>query len=1326
MNLFFRKKLTAFFFLCTLLILPLNSEKSFALDELPALGPHPFLTSEQYTLLDEMLKTHLNYFLSSDAMTSSGFPLGAYREGNRGQYNYSNPTEWGYAILAWIVAADRGIISVTNASSRIEKSLDTMIRLQNDPSQSYRSLFYPYYYVTTPAGVDLTTPYHDANVFIPSIDNGFLYTSLLIAQGWANVNGLSTIETKALSISKKMNFRIFLDARKEYLKHVVDATTGKQGSSQWDVYADEGGMMAWIIYVSDSITIDEYKNIISVMKKSPRQWNDIIVKEAAWFNAMFTWGVRSLSGFPVAKWETGLENQYSNASFANVVKAHLAFGNLRGVDYPAFSDAMTQPGGVGFYTPPNLANEVPASVSAHATPHAFFIPFNIGPDLDPADINALITKIGDLKNDTAHYYHNGSDGHKPFGFEVTTSIIKNNAAYTPPVARFIFETLSAAYTVLSIDQGLNIHDGKPTFLYYAAKNTGYFTKVQNALSYLYSSTGLVRRVPTDYPTIQAAIDASTSGDTILVAPGTYTENLNFNKSGVTLTGENQKSILNAPVATANISASNLFGDIKARITGFTISGGSAAIQCLPTVSSLQIDNNLLSGKGIVLEDGSGAIIRNNIINNCLPIIGLGHNAVQILGNTFGNLSGGLPPGIDLTSATGLIANNLFQYRWDGALKINGGSNLQIIRNRFLSCGAWDQGAGVLISNSNANLENNIFKDLEISNSGKGGAVNSNNSTVTLYNNIFYGIRGKNSTTTQGVVTYAINSNVTAKNNVFMNNINGAQAIYASGTGIQDYSYNDFWSNTTSQLATGIPLATNNIYADPKFIDIGEFPLNLSSPAINAGDPDTRFNDLNATRNDLGYHGGPNGDINDYTLNLTDMPWRQNVAPYSSTGAATSQMIIDFMREGAGLPTKTQNEIYEYAKSPQALTGELNADQVAKVLGHFDPYDTIVSNSYDSYDSRPGGNPYQGYNFSVDSHVASTDELNAYMRNISHWMAYSVKQEEWWKDGPYVARPNTPAAVPLFGSYSHWVAIKGFAASNNPCPFPRTNPFYTPDFALFGFWMSDPLITGIGQDTYKTAAECRSTYFLPLDAAGDAYNGRYVQVAEPPNKISRALVKITKPQVNYENLDFITANNILETPQKGAKSRAKKIKKRAWQDLVDKNFLTDTQAAQAFEDCQMGKVVRVHRPDIVQGDYHLVAFNKSKNNTNNLTSAVIIINAVDGSFKEVSWTQTPEKFLPVDKKKAIELIKSDVIKNLLKNLTILSRSQPRDQIKKRLLLIKEYIQTMTDLKNPQATLLWEPHNPYSLTAYRPYWQIQVPSLSWYVTQEEKVFSIGAQK
>src|SRR5579862_8970739 len=42
-------------------------------------------------------------------------------------------------------------------------------------------------------------------------------------------------------------------------------------------------------------------------------------------------------------------------------------------------------------------------------------------------------------------------------------------------------------------------------------------------------------VPTDQPTIQAAINAASTGDTVLVAPGTYYENINFSGKAITVT-----------------------------------------------------------------------------------------------------------------------------------------------------------------------------------------------------------------------------------------------------------------------------------------------------------------------------------------------------------------------------------------------------------------------------------------------------------------------------------------------------------------------------------------------------------------------------------------------------------------------------------------------------------------------------------------------------------------------------------------------------------------------------------------------------------------------
>lgn len=68
-----------------------------------------------------------------------------------------------------------------------------------------------------------------------------------------------------------------------------------------------------------------------------------------------------------------------------------------------------------------------------------------------------------------------------------------------------------------------------------------------------SKAAVLITVPTDYPTIQSAIDAASPRDTIKVLPGIYTEQLTIGKS-ITLVGSGAESTtIKAPVDSAGLT-----------------------------------------------------------------------------------------------------------------------------------------------------------------------------------------------------------------------------------------------------------------------------------------------------------------------------------------------------------------------------------------------------------------------------------------------------------------------------------------------------------------------------------------------------------------------------------------------------------------------------------------------------------------------------------------------------------------------------------------------------------------------------------------------------
>ena len=342
-----------------------------------------------------------------------------------------------------------------------------------------------------------------------------------------------------------------------------------------------------------------------------------------------------------------------------------------------------------------------------------------------------------------------------------------------------------------------------------------------------------------FASIQFGINSSQNGDTVLVQPGTYVENINFNGKNIVVgslsltTGDT--SFINQTIIDGNQAGSvvtfNSGEDSTALLMGITIRNGLAE-----------------NGGGMSVENSSPSI------TNCI-----------IYGNQANLYGGGM-----------WVAN----------------SNISILRSQFQENSALGSGGGVFadqdafvtfdscdISENDApGMGGGIFcwlnADLRIiecnigrNTSARGGGLYCTAATpfilkTTFHDNIasdyggglvFHGTEGVASALT----------NLTIYNNQATNY--GGGIISTDHTGILDVSNTILWSNTPDQISVTEGSVTveysdvqngwtgvGNIDLNPLMVDPGnyDYRLNYNSPCIDTGDPISQL-DPDSTRADMG-------------------------------------------------------------------------------------------------------------------------------------------------------------------------------------------------------------------------------------------------------------------------------------------------------------------------------------------------------------------------------------------------------------------------------------------------------------------------------------------
>lgn len=232
------------------------------------------------------------------------------------------------------------------------------------------------------------------------------------------------------------------------------------------------------------------------------------------------------------------------------------------------------------------------------------------------------------------------------------------------------------------------------------------------------------------PPIQCAINNATAGDTINVAAGAYTENVNVDES-LTLQGASSATVTvntsNPAISVFTVTANSV------NISGFTVTGATvgttAGIFINAGVSLCNIHDNIATGNGDGIWLGAGS----------------NHNTI-----TSNNVSDNLWQGFEVyRSDDNIFTNNTANSNPSYGFKIDSGSNNEFTNNIANSNGKWGfyvvigDGGGCndsTFTNNTANL--NVQYGIRI-NGGSGTTLTGN----TFDSNLVSGIRLKETMTT---------------------------------------------------------------------------------------------------------------------------------------------------------------------------------------------------------------------------------------------------------------------------------------------------------------------------------------------------------------------------------------------------------------------------------------------------------------------------------------------------------------------------------------------------------------------------------------------------
>lgn len=339
----------------------------------------------------------------------------------------------------------------------------------------------------------------------------------------------------------------------------------------------------------------------------------------------------------------------------------------------------------------------------------------------------------------------------------------------------------------------------------------------------------VLRVPSQHPTIAAALAIATSGTSVLVAAGTYNENLTWPAvDGIRLIGEE--------------GAANTV--IDGTLTGRVLAFGSGLTRAT-LVKGFTIRNGVLTGSsnrgaGININ-GSSPELRDNVIT------------ANVSDGTSWNYGGGIY--VSGAGANPLIVHNEINgnelrngsWNYGAGIHVAAGASADIIGNHVHhnanltvsspSTGR-GHGAGIYVAGTALIASNAIRDNINMTsgwNYGGGIRISSSGTATILNNSIVANVVTGGYWRDGGGIHIDGSVDATMRGNIIADNT-GHGIFIGSGTGGTISSdWECAWNNSAANYQ-GLPAGSNSIAVDPLFVSATDLHLQATSPCVDAMPP----------------------------------------------------------------------------------------------------------------------------------------------------------------------------------------------------------------------------------------------------------------------------------------------------------------------------------------------------------------------------------------------------------------------------------------------------------------------------------------------------------